>query len=130
MIAHVRTPRVLVVEDDPSLRTFLGEFFRVEGYEADLCENAALALGKLEECSYSCLITDLVMPGMSGLQLIQLLHERRLRLPALLISSELSGEVQDQCLKLGVECLAKPFHIKSLRSAFQKAVSLRPPAVG
>ncbi|MFT5585312.1 MAG: DNA-binding NtrC family response regulator [Cognaticolwellia sp.] len=64
------TPRVLVVDDDKAVRAALGVNLRKAGYEVTLCRSAQEALSALEERHFDLVLTDVAMPGMSGLELL------------------------------------------------------------
>ena len=64
------TPRVLVVDDDKAVRAALGVNLRKAGYEVTLCRSAQEALAALEERPFDLVLTDVAMPGMSGLELL------------------------------------------------------------
>lgn len=63
--------RLLVVDDDPSTLFVLSRLLRSEGHEVDTAASGALALERIRTVAYEALLTDLVMPGMSGLDLLQ-----------------------------------------------------------
>ena len=64
------TPRVLVVDDDKAVRAALGVNLRKAGYEVTLCRSAQEALAALEDRPFDLVLTDVAMPGMSGLELL------------------------------------------------------------
>jgi len=63
--------RLLVVDDDPSTLFVLSRLLRSEGHEVDTAASGAAAMDRIRTVEYDALLTDLVMPGMSGLDLIQ-----------------------------------------------------------
>ena len=63
--------RVLVVEDEISQRTVIGDILSDEGYNVDLAEDGERALGMLEAGGYQAVVTDLKMPGVDGLQVLE-----------------------------------------------------------
>ncbi|HET9622939.1 MAG TPA: response regulator [Kofleriaceae bacterium] len=64
--------RILIVEDDRNSREVLTELLSDEGHTVDACPAAAKALAQLETTTYDVLLTDLVMPGMSGIELVRI----------------------------------------------------------
>jgi DNA-binding NtrC family response regulator len=70
------TPRILVVDDDKAVRAALGVNLRKAGYEVTLCRSAHEALAALEERAFDLMLTDVAMPGMSGLELLAKLRAK------------------------------------------------------
>ncbi len=68
--------RVLVVDDDPFMTEILKLYLVRAGYEADVAENGLKALRRLESAPYDVVITDAVMPEMSGFELCEVVRER------------------------------------------------------
>jgi len=68
-------PQVLIVEDDPHVRTALADLLDAEGYECDLAANGADAINMLEGPHHPCVVlVDLLMPGVVGQELIEYLR--------------------------------------------------------
>jgi putative two-component system response regulator len=67
--------RALIVDDELSMRMTLSEFVRRDGIECDVAQNAFQALSMFQENSYDLLITDIVMPKMSGIELMEKIRE-------------------------------------------------------
>ena len=68
-------PKILLVDGDRLLREVIGDFLSLHGYEIDPAEDAEHALEKFEAGKYRLALIDIVMPGMSGLELMQKLIE-------------------------------------------------------
>src|SRR6478735_11255410 len=68
--------RILVVDDEANARTALAELLRDEGYAVETAADGFKALPKLEEFSPDVVVTDLKMPGLSGLELMDKVRER------------------------------------------------------
>jgi PAS domain S-box-containing protein len=104
--------RVLIVDDDAFVRTYLGRLLNLEGVEVIQVESGEEALKTLEGpgSGVDLMITDLWMPGMDGLALVDLVRQRRLTFPVMLVSGgplELSRADLDA---LAIEAvLTKPF---------------------
>lgn len=82
---------MLVVEDDPSILKLLGTALRRAGLSVDLAENGSEALKKLKETHYTVTLTDLMMPGVSGWEVIRWLREHPQRRPRSLIVVTAAG---------------------------------------
>ena len=127
--------RILFVEDDDYLREVLVEAAESEGYEAVGVESAEAALGLLAEGPYDLLVTDLSLPGMSGLDLLP--HCRRLRPDIGMIIITAHGTVGSavEAMKRGAtDFLSKPVDIDALlgtiRLAAERKFHLPLPAAG
>lgn len=102
--------RALVVDDKPMMRRFLVECLRHEHWDAAEAEDAGRALVRLEaDGDFALLITDLAMPGMDGLALIQAARKERPDLPAVLVTGTSSvGELAPVAADSGFAVLRKP----------------------
>jgi CheY-like chemotaxis protein len=116
--------RILVVDDDDMIRRFLHDFLVFQGHFVTLCESAQRALALLEDAEFSLLITDVAMPGMTGVELVHELRSKGRGLPILVLSGTLEDEVEAGLKRLGrTECLAKPFHSAQLLSALDRLLT-------
>ncbi len=72
----VPLPHILIVDDDPLIRTSLYEVLRQEGYPVQMAEDGQEALSRFERETFSIVVADLRMPRMDGIQLLKQLRER------------------------------------------------------
>src|SRR5258706_423433 len=75
---HEESPRVLIVDDEKVIREILSDFLTMEGYVVRTVENGESALQELERRNYNLVISDLKMPGMGGLQVLDLILDAML----------------------------------------------------
>lgn len=103
-------PFVSVVDDDYDVRLALGGMLRSVGYEVE-CFDSAEALLESAECAISdCVISDIQMGGMSGLDLAREIRARGIQAPIILISAFATEPVKAQAARQGAFCLLeKPF---------------------
>ena len=109
---------VSVVDDDESIRESLPDLLRQLGFVAEAFASAEAFLASEVLAETSCLLLDIVMPGMSGLDLQQELTRRRRKIPIVFITGH--GDVSLGPLLLGrgaVACLVKPFNETALLDA-------------
>ncbi|MFJ2769243.1 response regulator transcription factor [Streptomyces sp. NPDC087300] len=110
---HRRT--VLVVEDDPGVRSTLDQLLRFEGYRVLVAADGLAALGLLEQERPDLAVVDVVMPGLDGLGLCRMLRRRGDRMPLLVLTAR--HEVGDRVAGLDAgadDYLAKPFATEEL----------------
>ncbi len=107
--------RVLVVEDDPMLREALVCVLRDEGYTVDESGSGDEGLYMAEQAIYDLLILDIMLPGMSGLQIVQGLRAQSAETPILLLTAKDSIEDRVTGLETGADdYLVKPFAVPEL----------------
>lgn len=106
---------VAIVDDDASIRSALSRLVRTIGYRSLVFEDAETLLRQLEEVRPSCVLTDVQMPGMSGLELALVLRERHPDLPvAVMTAYPLSASRHRAIASGATEYLMKPFDEKDL----------------
>jgi two-component system OmpR family response regulator len=102
--------RILVVEDHPNLRRSLGEGLREEQYAVDTAAGAAEASHLINSTAYDCILLDLMLPGVSGLDLLTDMRQRGNRSPVLCLTARDTLEDRVRGLDLGADdYLVKPF---------------------
>ena len=114
---------VSVVDDDESVRESLPDLLRQFGFAAEAFSSAEAFLASDVVGETSCLLLDIVMPGMSGPDLQQELARRRQKIPIVFITGLGDGSVRPRLLARGaVECLIKPFSEAALLDAVRAAL--------
>jgi DNA-binding response OmpR family regulator len=107
--------KLLIIEDEIALNQSMVEFLSASGY---LCESVTeynLALEKIELYDYDCIILDLMLPGGSGLQLLNYLKQNKKSDGVIIISAKNSLEDKIEGIKSGADdYLTKPFHLAEL----------------
>ena len=104
----MRALRILLVEDDHNTRKCLVELLTDEGHAVDACAQADAALTRLAGAMYDVLVTDLVMPGMTGLELIGAARTRQPSLPCFIMTGQEPQDVP------GVAWIIKPIDFHQL----------------
>ena len=84
--------RILVVDDDPDIHVLLASILKDAGFQVDSAFNGAEALERLQNGSYNLVLTDVRMPGMDGLELLQRIHERRPSTPVVVMTADNTPE--------------------------------------
>ena len=110
MPTQVKAKLVAIVDDDESVRVALQGLMKAAGYPARSFASAEEFLNSGEHRDTGCLIADIRMPGMSGLDLQARLNSQRCKIPTIFITAHGDTNMRMQALRAGaVEFLTKPF---------------------
>ncbi len=115
--------RVLIVEDETPIRNLIAAVLKREHIEADTAENGREALGLLSRRQYACIVLDLMMPVMSGRELVAWLSDVPNRPPVILLTAatdSLTDDLPPEVVKL---IIRKPFDIARVLEAVRAFVS-------
>ena|SRR5579863_5388821 len=118
--------KIMVVEDDVNCRLALAELLRIWGYQPETASNGLEALEKLTATRPVVVISDLQMPGLSGIELIKAVRRTAPQVRCILLTA--ADNIQKAALVKGlgvVDCLEKPLDPKRLRRDLQKCVGPR-----
>ena len=118
------TPCIAVVDDDKSCRMALGSLVRSLGYRPCLFSSAEDFLASTDIHNTDCLISDVQMPGMDGLDLQRKLAEAGRRIPIIFITAYPKETVRTQAVRAGAVCfLAKPYNAQTIIDCIERIVS-------
>src|SRR5262249_22571052 len=116
---------VVIVDDDESVRKALQGLMKAAGLSAQAFASAEEFLDSGQQDHTVCLITDIRMPGMSGLDLMAKLNAEHRRIPTILITAHGDTNMRMQALRKGaVEFLAKPFNDDLLLEHVRAALAI------
>jgi len=117
---------ILVADDDAVIREGLRRVLGREGYQVETQPNGRLAMDRLQEASFDLLITDLKMPGMSGLEVLQAVRVLQPEMPVILITGFAAVDNAVEVMKCGAaDYLAKPFTNEEILAKVRKALDAR-----
>jgi two-component system nitrogen regulation response regulator NtrX len=120
-----RKAHLLLVDDDPNTLASLSRAFRLAGHEATVCDNATRALELLRTEVFDLILSDVVMPGKSGLELLEDLKKAGTKTPVVLISGQANIEMAVRATKLGaLDFLEKPLSTDKLLVTVENALRL------
>lgn len=114
---------ILVVEDDPEMRNLLEKFLARGGYRISVASNGIEALKKMEELPVELVITDMLMPEMGGLRLLEQIRENYPEKKVIMITAFGDWSSYSQAMDLGVfEFISKPLKMMELLEAVERAL--------
>lgn len=114
---------VFVVDDDESVRRSLGRLIRAEGFEARLFETPERFLEEVTTTPGACLVLDLAMPRIGGLDVQARLQERGIHMPVIIVSARDDDAARREAKRLGARFFfRKPVDVRTLIDAIDWAV--------
>ena len=120
-----RKAHLLLVDDDPNTLASLSRAFRLAGHEATVCDNAARAVELIRTESFDLILSDVVMPGRNGMELLEDLKKAGVKVPIILISGQANIEMAVKATKLGaLDFLEKPLSTEKLLVTVENALRL------
>ena len=115
--------KILIIEDEPSLREIMAWTLVREHYVVEQAADYAAALDKIAAYDYDCILLDIMLPGGSGLRLLEELKTRRNRAGVIIISARDSLDDKIEGLELGADdYLPKPFHLAELSARIRSVL--------
>jgi two-component system, OmpR family, response regulator MprA len=115
--AGIGMPRVLIVDDEPAVRSALDRALRLERYDIDLAADGHEALDRLAEARLDAVVLDVAMPGIDGLEVCRRLRDAGDRTPVLMLTARDSIDDRVAGLDAGADdYLVKPFALKELKA--------------
>ena len=119
----IARPRVLVVDDEASIRDLLAKTLALAEYDVDVAPDGRSALERMRMYPYDLLIADLKMPGMDGLTVIREAKRYKADLPVIIITGFSTESSAIEAVNLGVAgYLTKPFRVPQVLAAAAKAL--------
>lgn len=105
-------PRVLIVDDDPSIRQIVRVLLQRDGVTADIAEDGQHALSMLDATHYDAVVLDLLMPRVDGRGVIAYMNEKEIDTPVVVITAFPDVELDPRLVRV---VLHKPFEARDLR---------------
>jgi DNA-binding NtrC family response regulator len=114
--------QILLVDDDADLRADMARYFSLQGHGVDQCGSGEEGLELLERQAFDVVVLDLMMPGMTGLDVLKELQHRHAECEVVVLTGEATVEAAVEAMKLGArEFLRKPISLKELDRLVRKA---------
>ena len=121
--AALDRPRILVVDDESSMRELLSKTLALAEYDVDTAPDGRSALERLRLYPYDLLIADLKMPGIDGLHVIREARRMKAALPVIIITGYSTESAAIEAVNLGVSAyLTKPFRLPQVLAAAARAM--------
>jgi two-component system response regulator FixJ len=118
-----QVPLVYLVDDDPAIRDSLGLLLRSVGLKSEVYPSALAFLEAYDPDRHACLVADIRMPGLSGLELQQRLNERQAEIPIIFITGHGDVPMAVNAMKSGaMDFIQKPFRDQDLLDRINKAL--------
>jgi DNA-binding NtrC family response regulator len=123
-------PRILIVDDDPGQRGLLDTFLRGQGFDTIVAESGQQALDTLRRESVNLMISDVRMPGMTGLETLRRARKEHPTLPVLMVTAYTNIRDAVEAMRDGaVNYLSKPIDLEELLAIVRQATGLAPGAL-
>lgn len=115
--------QIIIVDDEKSICEILGQFLRMKGYNVFLSSCAEDAIETIKANTIDLVLTDIKMPGMSGIDLLKWVHDYNRTLPVLITTGFPTLDTAIEGLKLGAfDYLTKPFHLDEIAEKIKRAL--------
>jgi two-component system response regulator PilR (NtrC family) len=115
--------RLLIVDDDLSLREFLTLFLRKEGHEVEVATNGERALDMLEQAPFELVLTDIRMPRMGGLELLENIKSRGLATQVVVMTAFSTTDTALEAMRKGAyDYIVKPFQLAEVKLVLSKCL--------
>jgi len=120
-----RRIKILIIDDEEIIRLSLQKILKEMGY-VETASNGDEASGMIKKCRYDLIITDLKMPGLSGLELLAKIKKEGIKSIVIIISAYLSPDIIKKATELGVfKCIDKPFRMDDFLYIIKEAIEQR-----
>jgi CheY-like chemotaxis protein len=118
--------KILIIEDDEAMRSLLKDVLDAEGLVTEAVSNGSDALKKLMDQAFDLIITDIQMPGLTGLDILPGIKKLQPEAPVIVITAFGSEEVLRRSFEKGATgYLEKPIHTHKLRALIHEMISSR-----
>ncbi len=115
---------VLIVDDERSMRDFLKILLEKEGHQVATADSGARALETLKKLAVDVIVSDIRMPGMTGIELLETVKEHSPELPVIMITAFASPDDAVLAMKNGAfDYISKPFNVDEIKSVIESATS-------
>ena len=115
--------KILIIEDEPELARSISEYLSKENYLCEFAETYKQAIEKVEAYEYDCILLDLMLPGGSGMRVLDVIKQQNKQEGVIIISAKNAMEDKVEGLQIGADdYLAKPFHLPELAARIYSVI--------
>ena len=115
--------RILIIDDEPSIRKVLAAHLTHDGYEVDTAKDGGEGISKIDSAQFHAVVTDLRMPNIGGLEVLHWVSRNHPGLPVIIITAHGTVDTAVEAIKLGAhDYVTKPFDRDELKLIIRKAV--------
>lgn len=124
MSSNGESPTILIADDEPNIRRVLEAMFQKEGYNVFTAENGRKALDLIKENrNTDVLISDLIMPDMNGVELLEIVRENNPQVSVVMITAHGTIKTAVDAMRMGAfDYVTKPFDLDELKTLVKKAI--------
>ena len=116
--------KILVIDDERSIRNTMKDILVFESYEVDVAENATDGLNRIKEKEYDLVFLDIKMPEINGIQCLEMIMEQGFTMPVVMISGHGNIETAVECVKKGAfDFIEKPIDLNRLITVAKNALN-------
>ena len=108
--------KVLVIEDEPQIRDIFSEFDELSGHEADVAVDGRDGLARFDPLVHKIVVTDFIMPGLTGLEIAEAIRARSDTTPIVLVSGSAAPQDERRAAQAGLHFLRKPVGFADFRA--------------
>jgi DNA-binding NtrC family response regulator len=117
--------RILVIDDEESIRDLLKDYLETRGYEVTTTGDGESGLTMLKEEKFDLYLLDLMMPGISGLNVLKAAREEKISIPSIVITAFASVQTAVEAMQSGAfDYITKPFDLKNVDIAIKRALDV------
>jgi putative nucleotidyltransferase with HDIG domain len=118
--------RILVVDDEVTIRDLLSQFLNAQGFECRTADSGRSAIDEIQDGDFDLVISDIRMPSVTGLQLLEHVHDQHPTLPVIMITAVADLETAVDAMKQGAaDYITKPFDLKKVVGSVRNALQTR-----
>jgi DNA-binding response OmpR family regulator len=118
--------KILIIEDEPELSDSIAKYLSAQNYLCEQAEDYWVAMDKIANYQYDCILLDLMLPGGSGIKILEELKAQNKEDGVIIISAKNALEDKIMGLELGADdYLAKPFHLSELSARIYSVIRRR-----
>src|SRR3972149_6050689 len=118
--------RILIVDDEAGMREFLTILLEREGFQVECAQDGDEALRAVQQARFDLIVSDLRMPTLDGVRLLEGLHKLQPEIPVILITAYASADSAIEAMKLGAyDYLTKPFRVEEIKAVIARALEAK-----